>query len=68
MWQNVRFVLPHIKAGGTLRNDETNLSPDFATIGGEQALFLYAVALAYPVVYSHFRILQGKKRKLYKKV
>ena len=27
------------------RNDETNLPPDFATIGGEQALFLYAVAL-----------------------
>ena len=31
--RNVRFVLPHIKAGGTLRNDETNLSPDFAIIG-----------------------------------
>ena len=55
--RNVRFVLPHIKAGGTLRNDETNLPPDFATIGGEQALFLYAVTLAYPVVKIYFEIL-----------
>ena len=31
--RNFRFVLPHIKAGGTLRYDETNLSPDFAIIG-----------------------------------
>ena len=30
--------------------------------------FLFAVALAHPVVYSHFRILQSKKRKLYEKV
>ena len=55
--RNVRFVLPHIKAGGTLRNDEINLSPDFAIIGGEQALFLYAVTLAYPVVKIYFEIL-----------
>ena len=40
-----------------LRNDETNLSPDFAIIGGEQALFLYAVTLAYPVVKIYFEIL-----------
>ena len=36
--------------------------------GGVPPAFLFAVALAHPVVYSHFRILQGKKRKLYKKV
>ena len=55
--RNFRFVLPHIKAGGTLRNDETNLSPDFAIIGGEQALFLYAVTLTYPVVKIHNELL-----------
>ena len=36
--------------------------------GGVPLAFLFAVALAHPVVYSHFRILQGKKRKLHKKV
>ena len=36
--------------------------------GGVPPAFLFAVALAHPVVYSHFRILQGKKRKLHKKV
>ena len=36
--------------------------------GGVTPAFLFAVALAHPVVYSHFRILQGKKRKLHKKV
>ena len=34
--------------------------------GGVPPAFLFAVALAHPVVYSHFRILQGKKRKLLK--
>ena len=33
---------------------------------GVPPAFLFAVALAHPVVYSHFRILQGKKRKLLK--
>ena len=36
--------------------------------GGVPPAFLFAVALAHPVVYSHFRILQSKKRKLYEKV
>ena len=44
------MLLPYIKAGGTLGNEQSNLPPDFATIGGEQALFLYAVTLAYTVV------------------
>ena len=35
---------------------------------GVPPAFLFAVALAHPVVYSHFRILQSKKRKLYEKV
>ena len=33
---------------------------------GVPPAFLFAVALAHPVVYSHFRILQSKKRKLLK--
>ena len=33
-----------------LGNEQSNLPPDFATIGGEQALFLYAVTFACPVV------------------
>ena len=36
--------------------------------GGVPPAFLFAVALAHPVVYSYFRILQSKKRKLYEKV
>ena len=34
--------------------------------GGVPPAFLFAVALAHPVVYSHFRILRSKKRKLHK--
>ena len=40
-----------------LGNEQSNLPPDFAIIGGEQALFLYAVTLAYPVVKIYFEIL-----------
>jgi hypothetical protein len=40
-----------------LRNEESNLSPRLAIIGGEQALFLYAVALAYSKVKIYFKIL-----------
>ena len=35
---------------------------------GVPPAFLFAVALAHPVVYSYFRILRSKKRKLYEKV
>ena len=46
--RNVRLLIPHIKTGGTLRIDETNLPPDLATFGG--SLLSFYMLAHYPVV------------------